>query len=201
MADISIGELARRSGVKVPTIRYYEQAGLLPIPGRTEGHQRRYGRAAVGGSTSSVTPANWVSRWPLCANCWRSASSPTALAPRWTQSRPQFDQARTCRVRCGSRASAQKGRDWPVSLNRRTISPPGSKMQTGGTSTVASPFCRLTDGADVFLSPKMKGIIALGLPVAQRQRRSDRAGLQPDEPASVRSVRRLRDAFASTTPT
>ena len=48
MADISIGELARRSGVKVPTIRYYEQAGLLPIPGRTEGHQRRYGRAAVG---------------------------------------------------------------------------------------------------------------------------------------------------------
>ena len=48
MADISIGELARRSGVKVPTIRYYEQARLLPIPGRTEGHQRRYGRAAVG---------------------------------------------------------------------------------------------------------------------------------------------------------
>ena len=32
----------------MPTIRYYEQAGLLPIPGRTEGHQRRYGRAAVG---------------------------------------------------------------------------------------------------------------------------------------------------------
>ena len=47
MAYISIGELARRSGVKVPTIRYYEQAGLLPIPVRTEGHQRRYGRAAV----------------------------------------------------------------------------------------------------------------------------------------------------------
>ena len=48
MADISIGELARRSGVKVPTIRYYEQAGLLPVPVRNEGHQRRYGRAAVG---------------------------------------------------------------------------------------------------------------------------------------------------------
>lgn len=47
MADISIGELARRSGVKAPTIRYYEQAGLLPVPGRTEGRQRRYGRAAV----------------------------------------------------------------------------------------------------------------------------------------------------------
>jgi DNA-binding transcriptional MerR regulator len=47
MADISIGELARRSGVKVPTIRYYEQTGLLPVPVRTEGHQRRYSRAAV----------------------------------------------------------------------------------------------------------------------------------------------------------
>jgi DNA-binding transcriptional MerR regulator len=47
MADISIGELSRRSGVKVPTIRYYEQAGLLPVPERTEGYQRRYGRVAV----------------------------------------------------------------------------------------------------------------------------------------------------------
>jgi DNA-binding transcriptional MerR regulator len=47
MADISIGELARRTGVKVPTIRYYEQAGILPVPARTEGQQRRYGQAAV----------------------------------------------------------------------------------------------------------------------------------------------------------
>lgn len=47
MAEISIGELARRSGVKVPTIRYYEQAGLLPVPARTGGHQRRYDRIAV----------------------------------------------------------------------------------------------------------------------------------------------------------
>jgi DNA-binding transcriptional MerR regulator len=43
MADFSIGELARRTGVKVPTIRYYEQAGLLAVPTRTEGQQRRYG--------------------------------------------------------------------------------------------------------------------------------------------------------------
>jgi DNA-binding transcriptional MerR regulator len=47
MSDISIGELARSSGVKVPTIRYYEQVGLLPAPARTEGQQRRYGRAAA----------------------------------------------------------------------------------------------------------------------------------------------------------
>ena len=39
----TIGELSRRTGVKVPTIRFYEGRGLLPDPGRTEGGQRRYG--------------------------------------------------------------------------------------------------------------------------------------------------------------
>ena len=43
MTDLSIGELSRRAAVKVPTIRYYEQIGLLPAPPRTEGRQRRYG--------------------------------------------------------------------------------------------------------------------------------------------------------------
>jgi DNA-binding transcriptional MerR regulator len=42
-----IGELARRTGVKVPTIRYYEQIGLLPAPARSEGHQRRYAPSQV----------------------------------------------------------------------------------------------------------------------------------------------------------
>lgn len=41
--DLTIGDLARRTGVKVPTIRYYEQIGLVPAPPRTEGGQRRYG--------------------------------------------------------------------------------------------------------------------------------------------------------------
>lgn len=45
--DIPIGELSRRTQVKVPTIRYYEQIGLLPEPARTEGQQRRYGSAEV----------------------------------------------------------------------------------------------------------------------------------------------------------
>jgi len=44
---LSIGELSRRAAVKVPTIRYYEQIGLMPETGRTEGKQRRYGRMAV----------------------------------------------------------------------------------------------------------------------------------------------------------
>lgn len=45
--NLPIGELATRTGVKVPTIRYYEQIGLLPEPPRTEGGQRRYGRSEL----------------------------------------------------------------------------------------------------------------------------------------------------------
>lgn len=40
---LTIGSLARKTGTKVQTIRYYEQIGLMPEPGRTEGGQRRYG--------------------------------------------------------------------------------------------------------------------------------------------------------------
>lgn len=41
-SGISIGEAARQSGVKVPTIRYYEQIGLLSAPPRTESNRRLY---------------------------------------------------------------------------------------------------------------------------------------------------------------
>ena len=39
----SIGEISRRTGVKVPTIRYYEEIGLLPAPPRSDGNRRLYG--------------------------------------------------------------------------------------------------------------------------------------------------------------
>lgn len=39
---LPIGQAARRSGVKVPTIRYYEQIGLLTSPPRSEGNRRQY---------------------------------------------------------------------------------------------------------------------------------------------------------------
>jgi len=41
---MKIGELARETGCKVVTIRYYEKEGLLAEPARTEGNYRRYGR-------------------------------------------------------------------------------------------------------------------------------------------------------------
>ncbi|OCB39789.1 MerR family transcriptional regulator [Mycobacterium malmoense] len=40
-ARLTIGEVARRPGVAATTLRYYEQIGLLPTPGRLGG-QRRY---------------------------------------------------------------------------------------------------------------------------------------------------------------
>lgn len=43
----SIGQLSRRTGVKVPTIRYYEEMGLLSAPERTAGNQRRYDAAGL----------------------------------------------------------------------------------------------------------------------------------------------------------
>ena len=43
----AIGELARRTGYAVQTVRYYEQIGLMPKPARTEGGQRRYSAALV----------------------------------------------------------------------------------------------------------------------------------------------------------
>lgn len=41
---LTIGDLSRTTGVKVPTIRYYEQMGLLSHSERSEGNQRRYSK-------------------------------------------------------------------------------------------------------------------------------------------------------------
>ena len=38
----SIGDLGKRTGVKVVTIRYYEKIGMLQDPPRSEGGQRAY---------------------------------------------------------------------------------------------------------------------------------------------------------------
>ncbi|ENX12711.1 hypothetical protein F895_03091 [Acinetobacter sp. CIP 64.2] len=42
MISFSIGQLAKKSGVSVDTIRYYEKIGLLDKPKRTAGNYRHY---------------------------------------------------------------------------------------------------------------------------------------------------------------
>lgn len=39
---LSIGDLSKATNVKVVTIRYYEQIGLMPVAPRTEGNYRAY---------------------------------------------------------------------------------------------------------------------------------------------------------------
>lgn len=42
MRQLSIGEVARRTGITVETLRYYEYLRLLPTVARTRGGSRRY---------------------------------------------------------------------------------------------------------------------------------------------------------------
>lgn len=47
MRATTIGGLAKASGVKVTTIRYYESIGLIDPPDRSDGGQRLYDKGAV----------------------------------------------------------------------------------------------------------------------------------------------------------
>jgi Cu(I)-responsive transcriptional regulator len=47
ISTLSIGAVAKRTGCTVPTIRYYEEIGLLPPAARTEAGQRNYGEATL----------------------------------------------------------------------------------------------------------------------------------------------------------
>ncbi len=45
--SLPIGAVAAAAGVKIPTIRYYEQIGLLPSPARTGSNRRLYAQDDV----------------------------------------------------------------------------------------------------------------------------------------------------------
>jgi MerR family copper efflux transcriptional regulator len=47
MARLTIGELAKRGGVNLETIRYYERKGLLPKPPRTPSGHRAFPETAM----------------------------------------------------------------------------------------------------------------------------------------------------------
>ena len=41
--ELPIGALSKQTGCNIETIRYYEKAGLLPVPARSPAGYRRYG--------------------------------------------------------------------------------------------------------------------------------------------------------------
>lgn len=45
--SLAIGALSEATGVKVPTIRYYESVGLMPAAARSEANRRTYDDAAI----------------------------------------------------------------------------------------------------------------------------------------------------------
>ncbi|MGX9738572.1 MerR family DNA-binding transcriptional regulator [Pseudocitrobacter corydidari] len=69
--EIRIGDLAKRSGCEVVTIRYYEKEGLLQKPARSGGNFRLYGEAHIEGyawkTESMVTP---VFATPILTTSW-----------------------------------------------------------------------------------------------------------------------------------
>src|SRR6185437_7608925 len=42
VAELKVGEIARRTGISIRTLRYYDEVGLLPPSARTEAGYRLY---------------------------------------------------------------------------------------------------------------------------------------------------------------
>lgn len=47
MKNLTIGQLAKKTGVNIETVRYYERRGLIPVPPRRESGYRQYSQDAV----------------------------------------------------------------------------------------------------------------------------------------------------------
>jgi hypothetical protein len=108
---MSIGALAKEAGVKVPTIRYYEQIGLLEAPPRTDGQQRRYDpgavrrlnfirHAAISGSTSKTSANCCCSALNRIGRVRTPTKSRLDIWMRWTivsaSSRPYGTNSNGC---------------------------------------------------------------------------------------------------------
>jgi hypothetical protein len=63
MKEMTIGHLAKATGVKVVTIRYYEQAGILPVPLRTQGIIEPIRPSTYDVCSSSDDYGTWASLW------------------------------------------------------------------------------------------------------------------------------------------
>ena len=81
---LTIGDLSRQTGVKVPTIRYYEQMGLLSHAERSEGNQRRYSGEERDRQVGEAECAGSVGR---CGGVGTGRSAPAGRADRASRRR------------------------------------------------------------------------------------------------------------------
>ena len=65
---LSIGDLGRRTGATVQTIRYYEKLGLMPPPFRTQATQRVYDETDIQRMTLSAMDVLWHFRFRIWQN-------------------------------------------------------------------------------------------------------------------------------------
>jgi MerR family regulatory protein len=68
MLGMSIGEVARKMGLRPSAIRYYERLGLIPKAARASG-RRRYDEACSSGWRWCASPNTWVSASPRLKCC------------------------------------------------------------------------------------------------------------------------------------
>lgn len=77
---MKIGELAKRTGCPVETIRYYEREGLLPEPARSEGNYRQYTLAHVERLSFIRHCRSLDAARRKSVPCWRCATVPRRIA-------------------------------------------------------------------------------------------------------------------------
>lgn len=118
--DLTIQQMARRSGFSEPTLRYYEQIGLLGVVGRDEssGH-RRYGPATV--------------ERVEALSCLRSAGMTVSGMRRYldllAEEIPPRPNSGTCSPRRRTSwppISSSFNSAWPICAAKRTCGMPGS---------------------------------------------------------------------------
>lgn len=71
MPTYSIGQLARRAGVAIDTVRYYERNQLLDPAGRLSPATAAMATANCGDCASSGAPRRWAFRSRTFARCCR----------------------------------------------------------------------------------------------------------------------------------
>lgn len=81
-ANLSIGNVALATGVKVVTIRYYEKVELMPAPRRTPETIVSTANSTSGDCISFADAGTWGSAWSRLRSCCSWPRNEPRPAPR-----------------------------------------------------------------------------------------------------------------------